>query len=344
MEVSINAVEHLLQYRFKDKRLLEEALTHPSYADSPSYQRLEFLGDMALGMVVSNFIFLTYPSLDPGQLSLLRAANTSTEKLARVAVNNGLFRFFRHTSSGLDEKVTEFVTTVRKEDEAQFYGGAIKAPKVLADIVESTAGAVYVDCRFNLENLWLVFRGLLEPIITPDVLQNQPQPVTMLFEYCQKIGKKVDIKHKKSKEKNIASIYIDGNHLLSSSSEQKENARLHAAKAALKKLACEAVENCKFEFDKTKGSDVAKMKLHELCEKKKWSKPVFCIERETGPSHSKTYVCSVEIGSTDSTFFRVGGKRSRVLNALGKKKLRIRDAENSAAYALLCRLKDENVI
>ncbi|VFQ71385.1 unnamed protein product [Cuscuta campestris] len=80
MKASINAVEHLLQYRFKDKRLLEEALTHPSYADLPSYQRLEFLGDMALGMVVSNFIFLTYPRLDPGQLSLLR--NISTKKLA----------------------------------------------------------------------------------------------------------------------------------------------------------------------------------------------------------------------------------------------------------------------
>ncbi|RAL44251.1 unnamed protein product [Cuscuta campestris] len=343
MEASINAVEHLLQYRFKDKRLLEEALTHPSYADSPSYQRLEFLGDMALGMVVSNFIFLTYPRLDPGQLSLLRSANISTEKLARVAVDNGLFRHFRHSSSAIDEKVTEFVMTVREEDEAQFYGGAIKAPKVLADIVESIAGAVYVDSRFNLENLWLVFRGLLEPIITLDVLQNQPQPVTMLFEYCQKIGKKVDIKHRKNKETNIASIYIDGNHLVSSSSEQKENARLHAAKAALKKLAYEVVDTCSFEFD-DKGNEGAKRKLHELCAKKKWTKPVYSLEREIGPSHKKKFVCSVEIGSTDATFFRVGGKRSHVLSALGEKKSRIRDAENSAAYAMLCSLKDENAI
>ncbi|KAE9456483.1 hypothetical protein C3L33_11564, partial [Rhododendron williamsianum] len=79
------AVEKLLDYSFKDKRLLEEALTHPSYTDSASYQRLEWLGDSALGLAVSNFLFSAHPDLQPGQLSLLRSANTSTEKLARAA-------------------------------------------------------------------------------------------------------------------------------------------------------------------------------------------------------------------------------------------------------------------
>ncbi|CAH9108114.1 unnamed protein product [Cuscuta europaea] len=343
MEASIISLEHLLLYRFNNRKLLEEALTHSSFTESSSYQRLEFLGDMALGLAISNFVYLSYPELDPGQLSLLRSANVSTEKLARVAVRHSLYRYVRHNAPSLEEKVKEFVLVVQEEDEAEFYGGAIKAPKILADIVESIAAAVYVDVGFDLKEFWKVFRGLLEPIITPDVLQNQPQPVTMLFEHCQKVGKCVDIRHKKIGQNNIASIYIDGEHLVSSSSEQKENARLHAAKAALQKLAYK-VEKINFEFDETKGNDGAKQKLYELCGKKKWLKPTYSVEKEIGPSHDKNFVCSVEVGSSDGLPITIGNKRSRVLFALGNEKLRIRDAENSAAYAMLCALKDANVI
>ncbi|KAL6968928.1 Ribonuclease 3-like protein 2, partial [Sarracenia purpurea var. burkii] len=104
MADSVRAVERILNYRFRNKRLLEEALTHSSYTESASYQRLEFLGDSALGLAISNFLFLSYPDLDPGQLSLLRSANISTEKLARVAVRHGLHRYVRHNATGLDDK------------------------------------------------------------------------------------------------------------------------------------------------------------------------------------------------------------------------------------------------
>ncbi|KAJ7963764.1 Ribonuclease 3-like protein 2 [Quillaja saponaria] len=195
MKGSVMAVENIINYRFKNKRLLEEALTHPSYPDSASYQRLEFLGDSALNDALSNHVFLAYPDLDPGHLSLIRAANISTEKLARVAIRHGLYRFLRHNAPSLDEKITEFAKAVRQEDDAVAYGGSVKAPKVLADIVESVAAAILVDVNFDLQRLWVIFRGLLEPIVTHDDLKQQPQPVTMLFELCQKRGKQVDIKH-----------------------------------------------------------------------------------------------------------------------------------------------------
>ncbi|KAJ6770128.1 RIBONUCLEASE 3-LIKE PROTEIN 2-RELATED [Salix purpurea] len=159
MEASVFAVETILNYNFKNKRLLEEALTHSSYTDSASYQRLEFLGDAALGLALSNYVYLAYPKLDPGQLSLLRAANISTEKLARVAIKHGLYRFVRHNAIVLDDKVKEFSDAVSREDDDDdglVYGGSIKAPKILADIVESVAAAVYVDVDFDLQKLWVV--------------------------------------------------------------------------------------------------------------------------------------------------------------------------------------------
>ena len=66
MEESIFAVERILNNTFRNKGLLEEALTHPSYADSANYQRLEFIGNAALALAFSNHVFLAYPDLDPG--------------------------------------------------------------------------------------------------------------------------------------------------------------------------------------------------------------------------------------------------------------------------------------
>lgn len=105
MEASVRAVENLLKYRFENKKLLEEALTHSSCTNSASYQRLEFVGDAALGLAISNYVFLQYPDLDPGKLSLLRSANISTEKLARVAVRHQLYKYVRHNVTALHEKV-----------------------------------------------------------------------------------------------------------------------------------------------------------------------------------------------------------------------------------------------
>lgn len=53
-------------------------------------------------------------------------------------------------------QVGEFVMAVEQEGEAEIYGGSLKAPKVLADIVESLAAAVYVDCNFDLKYMWTV--------------------------------------------------------------------------------------------------------------------------------------------------------------------------------------------
>ncbi|KAK1362079.1 hypothetical protein POM88_046553 [Heracleum sosnowskyi] len=108
----------------------------------------------------------------------------STEKLACVAVRHELYKYVRHNSTALTEKVNEFLEVVHKEDRIVVHGGTMKAPKVLADIVESIIAAMYVDLKFDLKAMWVVVRGLLEPLITPDMLQQRPQPIsTFLFIY-----------------------------------------------------------------------------------------------------------------------------------------------------------------
>lgn len=111
-----------------------------------------------------------------------------------------------------------------------------------------------------------------------DTLEQQPQPVTLLFELCQKDGKQVDIKYWAKEEKIIASVFVDGEFVTSASSDQKENAKLNAAKAALQKL-YESGENININtLGQLNGDgeiEAAKQRLHEQCGKKKWPRPIY---------------------------------------------------------------------
>lgn len=114
--------------------------------------------------------------------------------------------------------------------------------------------------------------------MTPDDLQ--PQPVTMLFEICQKNGKQIDIKYLRDGDRTIANVVVDGKFVASASSDQKDLARLEAAKIALPKLAhLVPSTNTKLNFyaeeDGTLVVEAAKQKLHEFCGGKKWPKPVY---------------------------------------------------------------------
>ncbi|KAF3613111.1 putative cell differentiation protein RCD1 -like protein isoform X1 [Capsicum annuum] len=117
-ETTKTAMEQLLKYQFKNRKLLEEALTHSSYPNSSSinYQRLAFIGDASLSLAISSYFFVTYPEIDCGKLTDLRAVNVSTEKLARVAVRHGLYNYLRRDSAVLDEKNHAIAGKLRNDD------------------------------------------------------------------------------------------------------------------------------------------------------------------------------------------------------------------------------------
>ncbi|XP_058766603.1 ribonuclease 3-like protein 2 [Vicia villosa] len=215
MEASVFAVEKIIGYTFQNKKLLEHALTHTSYPEADSYEHLEYVGDAVLGLAISSHLFLTYSSVDSDTLSLLRAANVSTEKLARAAVRHGLHSYVRHNMVSIGDEIKEFVDAIDCKNDCS---GSVKAPKILADIMKSIVAAIFIDVNLDLKRLWVIIKGLLEPMVTLDDLEQNPQPVKMLYEICQKNGKKVD------------------GELVASSSEQKDIARFEAAKAALDKL------------------------------------------------------------------------------------------------------------
>jgi ribonuclease-3 len=117
-------------HEFSDRDLLELALSHRSWcAEHPgqdSNERLEFLGDAVLGLIVTDYIYDTYPDLPEGELAKVRASVVSADALSEVALELDLGSFVRlgkgETASGGTEK-----------------------PSILADALEAVLGAVYLD-------------------------------------------------------------------------------------------------------------------------------------------------------------------------------------------------------
>ncbi|XP_043689346.1 ribonuclease 3-like protein 2 [Telopea speciosissima] len=294
MREAVAAVEGLLCYRFRDKTLLQEALTHSSYTQSPSYQRLEFVVDAALGPALAQYVFRAYPGLNYGQLSLLRAANMSTENLARIAVRHELYRYVRRNAPSLDANVREFVLAIQGEGRAVTNCGSVEAPKILAGIVESIAAAVYVDCNYDFKALWEVLKSFMEPIITLETLPKHSQPTTLLYELCQKRGKKIDIESDEDIKSSswTAFVYVDDKLIGSGSSGQtKKIAKSNAAKEVLEKLLWE-FDHSETETEVGHGIDEikgAKSKLNNLCRKKRWDVVEYRYVRTTIPS--PTQVC-----------------------------------------------------
>ena len=93
----IRKIEQLLGHEFNDRKLLKLSLTHASLADLrlQSNERLEFLGDSVLGMVVCEYLFRTYVGLLEGDMTKIKSTVVSRRTCAIVASNLGLESFIR---------------------------------------------------------------------------------------------------------------------------------------------------------------------------------------------------------------------------------------------------------
>lgn len=132
MSIDVKQLELLLEYNFHDQSLPVQALTHPSYLHEVSgssrgdYQRLEFLGDAVLGLLLAEMLYIQYPDWDEGALSQLRSRLAGQDVLADRARLLGIGCFFL---LGRGEEQT----AGREKD------------SILADVLEAVIAALYCD-------------------------------------------------------------------------------------------------------------------------------------------------------------------------------------------------------
>ncbi|TDB74256.1 ribonuclease III [Micromonospora sp. KC721] len=134
-----------------DPELLERALTHRSYAYEngglPTNERLEFLGDSVLGVVITTALFRNHPDLPEGQLAKLRASVVNMRALADVARGLGPDGLGAYLLLGKGEEAT---------------GGRNKA-SILADTLEALLGAIYL--QYGLDTAAQVVHRLFDPVM-----------------------------------------------------------------------------------------------------------------------------------------------------------------------------------
>ena len=127
-------LEERLGHRFRDRALLQAALTHRSLTseepEDENYERLEFLGDAVLQLAVTDSLYVKYPTMPEGQMAKLRAAVVSEDVLAAMALRLDVGPYLR---LGRGEEVTQ----------------GREKPSILSDVVEALLGALYLDAGYD---------------------------------------------------------------------------------------------------------------------------------------------------------------------------------------------------
>ena len=161
---ALAALQERLQHVFSNPSLLARALTHRSFSADHN-ERLEFLGDSVLSLAVSDLLYQRLADLPEGDLSRVRANLVRQETLHQLAVGLGL-------------------AEVMRLGEGEMRSGGQKRPSILADVLESVIGAVYLDGGFDAAQR-LVLRLFKSLEINPQMQAIGKDPKTSLQEWLQ---------------------------------------------------------------------------------------------------------------------------------------------------------------
>ena len=219
-KAALQDLQTRLDYQFQDLELLIKALTHSSTGHNKNYERLEFLGDRVLGLVIAQMLFETFPKDSEGDLAKRHSALVQGSTLADIA---------------LEQQVGHALILSQAERES---GGA-ENENILADVMESMLAALYLD-------------GGLEPVQRAiktwwgdriNTLQEPPQdPKTALQEWVQARGQDLpvyDIIDRQGPDHApifTIEVRVDGDVSVSAQGASRRSAEKEAAKIMLEQL------------------------------------------------------------------------------------------------------------
>ena len=170
MEKKLSILEKIIKYNFKKKSILEKALTHKSYNSDINNEKLEFLGDRVIGLVISRKLFDTYPGDSEGSLDKKFANLVNRKTCSEIGWSIGIQNLVQ---TGNSKK------KVSKEDE-----------KILSDTCEALIGSIYIDQGFDYVKDYIL-KLWKNKIDKSDIAILDPK--TKLQEYSLKFFKKLPI-------------------------------------------------------------------------------------------------------------------------------------------------------
>ena len=219
-------LEKKLNYNFKDKGLLETALTHSSFVNEnkmkqyESNERLEFLGDAVLGLVIGEYFYKSFPRDLEGSLTKMRAESVNEKVLFFISKGLELGDFIRF---GKGEKKN----------------GGNKRESTSADALEALIGAIFLDSNFN--NAKKIVLNLFDEFLKEDGYKLfNIDFKTMLQEEVQRSGKKAEYKLVKEEGPDndktfFTELYLDEVLAGRGSGKTKKESQQEAAREALER-------------------------------------------------------------------------------------------------------------
>ena len=218
-------LEKEIGYEFKNKQLIETALTHTSYAyenKKQSNEKLEFLGDSILEFVSSEYIYHNYPNLKEGEMTKVRASVVCEDSLQKIAKMHNFSDFL---NLGKSERISQ--KEVR--------------PAIMADSIEAVIAAIFLDGGLE-EAKKFILNNLAKPIENATKNIGQKDYKTVLQEVLQKNGN-VDIEYVIIDEKGpdhekvfTAEVKFNNMILATGEGKSKKQAEMEAAQKALENI------------------------------------------------------------------------------------------------------------
>ena len=215
--------EERIGYRFQNIQLLQDALCHSSFcgAQNSTFDRMEYLGDAVLELIISNFLYDTFPDYSEGMLTKVRTGIVSEGSLSIAA-----------KEIGIDQAIV-----LGKGEE---HSGGRGKPSILSDAYEAVTGAIYLDGGLEAAKTFVL--GSLKENIASSIRHGGVEDYkTKLQEYLQSKSTAA-IEYRTAPVKNAvgpqfhSSVYHDGEMLGSGTGNRKKTAEQMAARDALKRL------------------------------------------------------------------------------------------------------------
>ncbi|MBA4494732.1 ribonuclease III [Paenactinomyces guangxiensis] len=224
--MDLTGMEQAAGVTFHNKKLFLQAFTHTSYAHErknsgfhPDNERLEFLGDAILELVVSEYLFHRYPEMSEGELTRTRARVVCEPSLASFA------------------KELDFGRLVRLGKGEEMTGGRTR-PSLLADLFEAFIGALYLDQGLDVVKNFL--HTVVFPKVSDEWLARMTDAKSQLQEMVQqeRMGpleyRIVDMQGPAHDRHFVAEVYLENKKLGQGSGRSKKEAEQQAATQALK--------------------------------------------------------------------------------------------------------------
>ena len=216
-------LELKIGYQFKDASLLNTALTHSSYSNEigknvKCNERMEFLGDSVLSLVVTNYIFLNFEQFPEGDLTQLRASLVCEKTLYKFA------------------KIIELGSAI-KLSKGERHGGGADRPSILSDAFEALIAAIYLDGGYEKA------KDFVMKFIEPEIKNIKKKPAkdfkTTLQEIVQKNpGEKLEYRMVSESGPDhdkhfVAEVLLNSNTIGKGGGRSKKEAEQQAAREAL---------------------------------------------------------------------------------------------------------------